>query len=92
MLGGAAGGVNPITPLPVAAQLAAAALQEASNLKQAVEVDLNRHQTPPKSWIFLLFRSKNDVKHSAAVRDFDTAVDSCRPGAGSISRMPRRTV
>ena len=102
MLGGVAGVVNPIIPLPDAAQLAAilrassasvlvtmksfpksevaqaAALQEAPNVKRVLEVDLNRHRTPPKSWTVPLVHPKSDVKHSA-VRNFNKAADSCRP-------------
>lgn len=65
-------------PKSEVAQLAAAALQEAPNVKHVLEVDLNRYLTPPKSWIVPLVRPKNDVKHSAAVRDFNKAADSCR--------------
>ena len=57
------------------AQLAAAALENASGVKHLLEVDLNRYLTPPKSWIVPFVRPKNEARHSAKVHDFNALAD-----------------
>ena len=60
----------PKTDLP---QKAAAALALAPDVHTVLEVDLNRHLSPPKSWIVPLIRPKNPVTHKARVLDFTAA-------------------
>ncbi len=61
------------------AQKAAAAVALAPNVRTVVEIDLNRHLTPPKSWIVPLIRPKNPVTHKARVVNFRTAL-AAQPG------------
>ena len=63
----------PKTDLP---QKAAAALALAPEVHTVLEVDLNRHLSPPKSWIVPLIRPKNPVTHKARVLDFTAACAS----------------
>lgn len=60
----------PHTDLP---QKAAAALALAPNVHTVLEVDLNRHLTPPKSWIVPLIRPKNPATHTARILPFASA-------------------
>lgn len=60
----------PHTDLP---QKAAAALALAPNVHTVLEVDLNRHLTPPKSWIVPLIRPKNPAMHKARILPFNSA-------------------
>ena len=53
------------------AQVAAAAVKLAPNVKAVLEVDLNRYLSPPKSWIVPLVRPKNPIEHSAKVMNFN---------------------
>jgi acyl-CoA synthetase (AMP-forming)/AMP-acid ligase II len=66
----------PKTDLP---QKAAAAVALAPDVRTLVEIDLNRHLAPPKSWIVPLIRPKNPVTHTARVVDF-TAGCAAQPG------------
>ena len=59
-------------PKTVVAQKVAEAVHLAPDVKTVLEVDLNRHLAPPKSWIVPLIRPKNPVAHSARVLDFNT--------------------
>ncbi len=61
-------------PKTEVAQVAAAAVALAPNVKTVLEVDLNRYLSPPKSWIVPLVRPKNPVEHSATVMDFNKAI------------------
>lgn len=60
----------PHTDLP---QKAAAALALAPNVHTVLEVDLNRHLGPPKSWIVPLIRPKNPAAHKARILPFASA-------------------
>jgi len=60
----------PHTDLP---QKAAAALALAPNVHTVLEVDLNRHLSPPRSWIVPLIRPKNPATHKARVMAFSSA-------------------
>lgn len=60
----------PKTDLP---QKAAAALALAPDVHTVLEVDLNRHLSPPKSWIVPLIRPKNPATHKARILDFTAA-------------------
>ena len=60
----------PHTDLP---QKAAAALALAPNVHTVLEVDLNRHLGPPKSWIVPLIRPKNPATHKARILPFAPA-------------------
>jgi fatty-acyl-CoA synthase len=62
------------------AQKVAQALTQAPGVTTVLEVDLNRHLSPPKSWIVPLVRPKNPVTHKAAVRDF----------AAEVARQPAK--
>ena len=53
------------------AQKAADAVALAPNVQTVLEVDLNRHLTPPKSWIVPLIRPKTEVRHKAKVLNFN---------------------
>ncbi|MFZ1662279.1 MAG: acyl-CoA synthetase [Paracoccaceae bacterium] len=61
----------PKTDVP---QKAAAAVALAPNVETVIEVDLNRHLSPPKSWIVPLIRPKNPVTHKARVIPFRQSV------------------
>jgi acyl-CoA synthetase (AMP-forming)/AMP-acid ligase II len=61
----------PKTDVP---QKAAAAVALAPNVETVIEVDLNRHLSPPKSWIVPLIRPKNPVTHKARVIPFTQSV------------------
>jgi fatty-acyl-CoA synthase len=58
-------------PKTVVAQKVAEAVRHAPDVKTVLEVDLNRHLAPPKSWIVPLIRPKNPVGHHARVADFN---------------------
>lgn len=58
-------------PKTVVAQKVAEAVRHAPDVKTVLEVDLNRHLSPPKSWIVPLVRPKNPVSHHARVLDFN---------------------
>ncbi len=62
----------PKTDVP---QKAAAALAMAPGVHTLLEVDLNRHLAPPKSWIVPFIRPKNPVTHQARVLQFNAACD-----------------
>ncbi|MEC7791945.1 acyl-CoA synthetase [Pseudooceanicola nitratireducens] len=53
------------------AQKTAEAVKFAPNVKEVLEIDLNRYLTPPKSWIVPLVRPKNPVSHHADVKNFN---------------------
>ena len=53
------------------AQRVGEAVRLAPTVKTVLEVDLNRYLAPPKSWIVPLVRSKNPVRHSAVVMNFN---------------------
>ncbi|WP_050526792.1 acyl-CoA synthetase [Pseudorhodobacter aquimaris] len=53
------------------AQKVAEAVRHAPDVKNVLEIDLNRYLSPPKSWIVPLIRPKNPVEHHARVRDFN---------------------
>ena len=55
------------------AQKAAAALELAPGVHTVLEVDLNRHLSPPKSWIVPLIRPKNPARHKARILPFGAA-------------------
>src|SRR6056297_93955 len=57
----------PRTDVP---QKVAEACRHAPNVHTVLEVDLNRHLTPPKSWIVPLIRPKNPGAHHADVLSF----------------------
>ncbi|GHA54168.1 acyl-CoA synthetase [Amylibacter ulvae] len=61
-------------PKTEVAQLAAAAVAAAPNVKTVIEIDLVKHLSPPTSWIAPLIRPKNPVTHSANVIDFDKSL------------------
>lgn len=61
----------PKTDVP---QKGAAAVALAPNVETVIEVDLNRHLSPPKSWIVPLIRPKNPVTHKARVIPFRQSV------------------
>lgn len=54
------------------AQKTAEAVKNAPNVQTVLEIDLNRHLSPPKSWIVPLVRPKNPVAHKAKVLNFRT--------------------
>ncbi|GLQ34680.1 acyl-CoA synthetase [Amylibacter marinus] len=56
------------------AELAHAAAAEAPSVETVVEVDLLEHLTPPLKWIVPLIRPKFEIKHSAKVIDFHSAL------------------
>ncbi|QCO57415.1 acyl-CoA synthetase (plasmid) [Pseudorhodobacter turbinis] len=53
------------------AQKVAEAVRHAPDVKNVLEIDLNRYLSPPKSWIVPLIRPKNPVEHHARVRNFN---------------------
>ncbi|MAY85987.1 MAG: acyl-CoA synthetase [Pseudooceanicola sp.] len=58
------------------AEKAAEAVALAPDVHTVLEIDLNRYLTPPKSWIVPLVRPKVEVRHKAAVKDFNKEVAS----------------
>lgn len=52
------------------AQKTADAVALAPNVETVLEIDLNRHLSPPKSWLVPLLRPKQKVAHNAKVLDF----------------------
>ena len=60
------------------AQKAAAAAAMAPSVETILEVDLNRYLSFPKSWIVLLLRPKNSIRHAARVLDFNVEQEKQR--------------